>query len=90
MSMVLVYSRIGGANVLIVAGDASRKCQRSLVSGRWWCIATTTALEASLDDKMPWYIANHSLALSHNDQHLINFTRDDLPSMPLHAKKEWV
>jgi hypothetical protein len=34
--------------------------------------------------------ANRSFALSRNDQRLITFTRDDLPSMPLHAKKEWV
>jgi hypothetical protein len=39
---------------------------------------------------MRWYLANHSRVLSHNDRQLINFINDDLPSIPIHAKKEWV
>ena len=51
---------------------------------------TTAALETSLDERLLWFLANRGRALSHNDQKMITFTRDDLPSMPLYTKKEWV
>jgi hypothetical protein len=51
---------------------------------------TTTALEASLDDQLQWYLAHRRYALSSTDQRLITFTKDDLPSMPIGTKKEWI
>jgi hypothetical protein len=64
MSMVLVYSRIGGANVLVVAGDTSRKRQRSIAPGCWWCIAT---------DQPPNGLAKDS----ENNNNNINVSADD-------------
>jgi hypothetical protein len=51
---------------------------------------TTATLEHQLEDKLNWYLSHKTHALSRVDQLRISFTWDDLPTMPLHVKKEWV
>ena len=43
-----------------------------------------------MDDQLQWYLAHRRYALSSTDQRLITFTKDDLPSMPIGTKKEWI
>jgi hypothetical protein len=51
---------------------------------------TTSAMEARLDDTLRWYLDNKNTALSRTDHFLIQYTSDDLHTITINAKKEWV
>ena len=51
---------------------------------------TTSAVEARLDDRLGWFLDNKHTALSRTDHFLTRYSRDDLLSLTLNAKKEWV
>ena len=51
---------------------------------------TTSAVETKLDERLRWFLDNKHTALSRTDLFLTRYSRDDLPSLSLNAKKEWV
>jgi hypothetical protein len=51
---------------------------------------TTSATEAKLDERLCWFLDNKHTALSRTDHFLIRYSRDNLLSITLNAKKEWV
>ena len=51
---------------------------------------TTSATETKLDERLCWFLDNKHTALSRTDLFLTRYSREDLPSLSLNAKKEWV
>ncbi len=51
---------------------------------------TISATEAKLDERLCWFLDNKHTALSRMDLFLTRYSREDLPSLTLNTKKEWV